>query len=138
MMALTSVKDNVQSVMTAMEAAGYKWTDEPFSFDQEPSSTLNKHYRLNVGTGRIDEESGGRVMKTKAIEIWTAHRLIAAGAKQAAFLNIIAEQDTVEDAIWNSIAALPVSIDNGGMEALYGQNFVICHFTGNLVFWRDI
>lgn len=137
-MGLQDISTNVASIMTAIEALGYTWTDEAFSFDRIPSSNLEKHYRMTVGTTAIEEESSGRVMKTKRLDIWTAHLFIAAGDKKTAFKTILTEQDNLEDAVFNSITELPVDIQNTECEAVYNENFIIMHYTGNIKYWRDI
>ena len=129
-------KDQVEAFMTAIEALGYTISGDMFDFESVPTSKMDKVYRIEINTDRIEDVSGRRVNKYKTLEVWLAYKMTAMGNRKSAFLTMLGYIDAAEDALLQAIS-LPSEV-SAGVISKYVQNFIVVHLTVPFFYWRDL
>jgi hypothetical protein len=133
-----NARQNIESIIAALESLGYALSDEIFDFNSAPSCKMDKIFRLETGTERVSEESGHRVVKTKLVYIWAAYRLAPVkGSKKAAFLASIDGQDAIEDQLLQTLEEIPSMVLNTLVSKSFAD-YLIVQVAFSFDYWRDL
>lgn len=128
---------HVGTVLTAIEGLGYKLSHDVFSFDEVPTSIMDKAYRWEIATNAIRELSGKRVDKDKTLDIWVAYKLTAKGDTKTDTLGMLTSIEAVEDALLAALLPLPSVVIKSSMSK-YVANYIIFNVSFDFTYWRDL
>jgi hypothetical protein len=95
---MAKATDFLKIVTDNIEALGYKYSREVFDFETVPTSRIDKCYRFELNTDDIEDLSGHKVDKTKALDIWLAFKMKASkDIVKTELMNIYDFQEELED-----------------------------------------
>ncbi|MCP4763085.1 MAG: hypothetical protein GY870_15015 [archaeon] len=115
---MAKATDYLSTVLSNIEALGYKHSKEIFDFETVPSSRLMKAYRFELITDGIEELSGSSVDKTKRLDLWFAFKMKASkDIVKTELINVYDLQETIEDTLLKSL----VNIDSGVPSSLISE-----------------
>ena len=134
---MSDTRTQVGLITAGIETLGYKLADDMFDFDAVPSSAINKAYRLDVRTEGVEELSGKRVDKHKAVDVWLAYRVTAKGNRETAFLDVLDSVEAAEDKLLQVITDGPSLINASSMSKYVGDH-IIARVSLTFTIWRDL
>jgi len=134
---MSSQSTHVGSVITAIDALGYKLSGDMFDFDAVPSSVANKAYRWEISTDEVRELSGSRVEKDKTLELWMAYSLTAGGDRKVAVMAMLDLIETVEDTLLNTLTTIPNIVLKTTMSKVV-ENYIVFNVGLSFTYWREI
>jgi hypothetical protein len=134
---MSSAKSHITSIITAVEALGYVFTDEFFDFDTVPTSGDDEVYRIEASTNELGGMSGSRVEKRKGFDIWVAFKLLTGSNRKQDFYDVLDAKEDLEDAVMQATSAVQVKVVEDTMSAII-SDYIIVKLSGEVVYWRDL
>ncbi|OQY13973.1 MAG: hypothetical protein B6I31_00065 [Desulfobacteraceae bacterium 4572_19] len=117
--------DFLNTIISNVETLGYKFTNEVFSFENVPSSRLNKAYRFELNTESIEALSGKNVDKTKRLDLFFAFKTKASKDNfKNELIAIYDLQENIEDTLLNSLINIESMVIDSVQSELV-ENFLI-------------
>jgi hypothetical protein len=134
---MSSAKSHITSIITAVEALGYVFTDEYFDFETVPTSGDDEVYRIEAKTSELGGQTGSRVEKRKAFDIWIAFKLLTGSNRKQDFYDVLDAKEDLEDAVLQATSAVQVQVIEHTMSAVI-SDYIIVKLSGEVVYWRDL
>lgn len=132
------ISDYISALQTAVESAGYRWSDQVFDLENVPSGRADMCYRWEIAPREFFENSGNRLDKTKEVSFYFAFSIPQKGDRKARLIEIADYQEALEDIFYTTITDIPVTFTSGESQPMHDDDYKVIRFSADIRYWRDL
>lgn len=136
------IKDILEAVEIRLDALGFKQTEEVFDFEREPSSQINKSFRIENHIIENPYHSGNISNPKEEIEIWIAYH--TKRKKRKTWKDALDDRETIEVDLINSsditgLSSDPLlTMDKEATTQKWLENYLVSKLVFTVDYIRDI
>lgn len=135
---MSKVSDYISSMQTAVEAAGYTWSNQVFDLEEVPKGSADMCYRWEESIREITENSGSRLQKTKEISFYFSFSIPNRGDRKARLITIADYKESLEDIFYSTITDTPVTVVVTESQPMHDDDYKVVKFSADVTYWRDL